>query len=44
MTRSPRTRALSPRAILTNLAIILAIGRAMVIQEEPQPAYQIFVL
>jgi phage terminase large subunit-like protein len=26
------------------VALIMAIGRAMVAQEEPQPAYQMFVL
>jgi len=25
------------------VAIIMAIGRAMVVQEEPQPLYQVFV-
>jgi hypothetical protein len=25
------------------VAIIMAIGRAMVVQEEPQPSYQLFV-
>jgi phage terminase large subunit-like protein len=26
------------------VAIIMAIGRAMVVQDEPQPSYQMFVL
>jgi phage terminase large subunit-like protein len=26
------------------VAMIMAIGRAMVAQEEPQPSYQIFIL
>jgi Phage Terminase len=26
------------------VAIIMAIGRAMVVQEEPQPSYQMFIL
>jgi phage terminase large subunit-like protein len=26
------------------VAIIMAIGRAMVLQEEPQPSYEMFIL